>query len=128
MLQDARIEVDHVGVGEWICNRPQDANMLYQDPARLDNAGEGQLATSSMCCVYLCGSHTDEHYSVVKNRLLCSKYRCLCYGVGKLMNAQHHGFFPHSNRGGWTRCCSSASRPQSADVLENGHCTSLYRR
>jgi hypothetical protein len=41
MLQDARIEVDHVGVGEWICNRPQDANMLYQDSAILNNASGG---------------------------------------------------------------------------------------
>jgi hypothetical protein len=80
MHQDARIEVDYVGVGV----DTQQASGLYQDSAILDNEW-GQLASSVRCCCFhLCSSHIDGHYSVVKNRLLDSMLQCLCCEGGKI--------------------------------------------
>jgi hypothetical protein len=92
MLQDARIKVDHVGVGEWIAQQASGCQHAIPGFCYIRQHGWGQLATSLVCCFHLCRSHTDEHCCVVKNRVPSSRCQCLCCEVGKLMNAQHHGF------------------------------------
>lgn len=122
MHQDARIEVDHVGVGV----DTKQASGLYQDSAILDNEW-GQLASRvRRCCFHLCICHTDEHYSVVQNRLLDSKLRCLCCEGGKIDECAAGSFLPRSNGGGWARLpfvCTQATMCR----VEVGQFLTTYR-
>jgi hypothetical protein len=73
--------------------------MLYQDSAISNNTSG---ATYNDCEAMLPSVYYS-YSSVVRDRLLDSKAECLCSEGRKLINAQHHSFFPTASGGGWAR-------------------------